>query len=164
MNLTKEAKSVLHNTFVIQRTYPVPPERVFAAFADATRKRRWFAEGDGHAVEEFTMDFRVGGNEKARFRSTKPGPYENVAFTAHGSYQDIVANRRVVIASTMSVGDQRISASLATFDLVPDDNGTELIFTHQAAFFEGADGPEMREAGWRKLLENLDRELRMSES
>ena len=29
------------------------------------------------------------------------------------------------------------------------------IFTHQGAFFEGADGPEMREAGWRKLLDQL---------
>ena len=28
-----------------------------------------------------------------------------------------------------------------------------------AAFFEGADGPEMREGGWRKLLEKLDAEL-----
>jgi hypothetical protein len=27
--------------------------------------------------------------------------------------------------------------------------------THQAAFFEGADGPAMREDGWRKLLDKL---------
>ena len=33
--------------------------------------------------------------------------------------------------------------------------GTKLVFTHQAAFFEGADGPQMREMGWRYLLEAL---------
>jgi hypothetical protein len=37
--------------------------------------------------------------------------------------------------------------------------GTELILTHQGAFFEGADGPEMREEGWRKLLERLNGEF-----
>jgi hypothetical protein len=29
------------------------------------------------------------------------------------------------------------------------------VFTHQAAFFEGADGPQMREAGWHQLLARL---------
>jgi hypothetical protein len=42
---------------------------------------------------------------------------------------------------------------------VPAEQGTELIFTEQAAFFEGADGPQMREEGWRKLLESLAQEL-----
>jgi hypothetical protein len=39
------------------------------------------------------------------------------------------------------------------------EKGTDLIFTHQAVFFEGADGPEMREGGWRRLLEKPDAEL-----
>ena len=68
---TTEEQSVIHSTFVIERSYPAKPERVFAAFADPAKKRRWFAE----------------------------------------------------------------------------------------AFFEGADGPEMREEGWRKLFEQLTEEL-----
>jgi hypothetical protein len=31
--------------------------------------------------------------------------------------------------------------------------------THQGAFFEGADGPEMREHGWRTLFDKLAVEL-----
>jgi hypothetical protein len=42
---------------------------------------------------------------------------------------------------------------------VPTEKGTDLILTHQAAFFEGADGPKMRQDGWRKLLEKLAKEL-----
>jgi uncharacterized protein YndB with AHSA1/START domain len=33
------------NTFVIERHYPPPVERVFAAFAEPALKRRWFAVG-----------------------------------------------------------------------------------------------------------------------
>ncbi|HKF57082.1 MAG TPA: hypothetical protein VKJ45_16605 [Blastocatellia bacterium] len=39
--------------------------------------------------------------------------------------------------------------------MLPSETGTDLILTHQGAFFEGADGPAMREQGWKKLMENL---------
>ncbi len=68
-------------------------------------------------------------------------------------------NQRVVTASTMSLGDKRISASLVTIELLPTGLGTDLIFTHQAAFFEGSDGPQMREAGWKHLFDGLAKEL-----
>jgi len=54
----------------------------------------------------------------------------------------------------MIIGGKCISASLVTAEFLPSKTGTDLILTHQGAFFEGADGPEMRESGWRKLLDN----------
>ena len=82
-----------------------------------------------------------------------------MTITNESCYQDIVPNRRVVTTSTMTLGDKRFSVSLATVELLPTEKGTDLIFTHQAAFFEGADGPEMRKKGWRQLLESLAKEL-----
>jgi uncharacterized protein YndB with AHSA1/START domain len=76
-----------------------------------------------------------------------------------GSFQDIVPQRRIVTASNMTVGDRRISASLVTIEFLPTAEGTALICTHQGAFFEGADGPQIREGGWRHLLEQLTKEL-----
>jgi uncharacterized protein YndB with AHSA1/START domain len=154
-----QEQSVIHSTFVIERSYPKTAERVFSAFADAASKRRWFAEGGSHDVEEFVMDFRVGGSERTRYRFKAGTPFEGVAVSNEGSYQDIVPDRRIVMASTMTLGDRRISASLVTVEFLATDVGTDLICTHQGAFFEGADGPGIREAGWRHLLEQLAKEL-----
>jgi uncharacterized protein YndB with AHSA1/START domain len=156
---TVEKRSVTHSTFVIERSYPTTPERVFAAFADPAMKRRWFAVGESSETEEFEMDFRVAGNECTQRRFKEGTPFKGIALTNHTNYQDIVPNRRVVFAYTMTIGDIRTSASLATVEFLPTQKGTDLIFTDQGAFFEGAAGPQMREEGWRKLLEQLAKEL-----
>jgi uncharacterized protein YndB with AHSA1/START domain len=147
---TMKERTVTHGTFVIERTYPTTPERVFAAFSDPTKKHRWFVAGEEPATEEFEMDFRVGGVERKRFKV-------KIGFTCTNNtiYLDIVPNSRIVFAYTMSAGDHRFSSSQATVELLPTENGTNLIFTEQGAFFEGSDGPQMREGGWRHLLDKL---------
>ena len=147
-------RSVTHSTFVIERSYPATPERVFGAFSDPAKKRRWFAEGEESEMEKFEMDFRVGGRESVRFRAKN-----GMTFTNETTYQDILPDRHIVFSYTMSLGDRRISSSQATAEFIPDDRGTKLIFTEQGAFFEGADGPKMREDGWRQLLGQLAKQL-----
>jgi uncharacterized protein YndB with AHSA1/START domain len=155
MHTTANQSSVVHSTFSIERTYPVPPSRVYLAFADQTPKRRWFAEGEGWEVEEFTSDFRVGGREFSRFRFEGGAPIRNETV-----YQDIVPDRRIVFAYSMAVDDKRISVSLATVEIGPSGEGTRLVYPEQGAFFDGVDKPEGREAGCRELLEKLGEELR----
>ncbi len=77
-------QSVIHSTFVIERSYPKSPERVFAAFADAAQKRRWFAESGNHEVEEFSMDFRAGGRERTRYLMSPQSPFPGVALINDG--------------------------------------------------------------------------------
>jgi uncharacterized protein YndB with AHSA1/START domain len=154
-------RSVTHSTFVIERSFPAAPQQVFRALSDPARKRRWFAEGEGFELDKFEMDFRVGGFERSRFRfkaSAAPVP-EGTACANDSVYLDIVPGQRIVLAYTMTIGEKRISASQATFELLAAGTGTQLVFTEQAAFFEGGDGPQVREAGWRQLFEQLAKEL-----
>jgi uncharacterized protein YndB with AHSA1/START domain len=101
------------------------------------------------------MEFRVGGKESFANRFREGSVLGGMLCSSEGWFLDIVPGQRIVQTSGMSIGENRISTSMVTFELAPDGAGTALTLTHQAAFFEGADGPGMREAGWRKLLENL---------
>ena len=145
---------VIHSTITIERSYAAAPQRVFAAWADPKTKRRWFAEGEAGEVEAYELDFRVGGSERASFRSAGGAVFHNDTVI-----HDIVPGQRIVFAYTMSAGDRRISASLGAVELRPSGSGTRLVYTEQAAFFAGADGPKMREQGWRALLARLDARL-----
>lgn len=150
---------VVHDTFVLERSYRKPPAAVFAAFADPAKKCRWYAEGEGHDLDGFEMEFRVGGIERAAYRMGAQTPFPGTPLVSEGRYEDIVDDARVVICATMSLGDRRISTAVATFELFGEDGGTRLVLTHQAAFYEGADGPAMRRGGWEKLLDQLTAEL-----
>jgi uncharacterized protein YndB with AHSA1/START domain len=148
---------VLHDTYSIERSFSAAPSRVFLAFADPAAKRRWF--GGQKEIEEVSLDFRVGGREVLRSR-IQGGPLAGAAMQNDTVYLDIERDRRIVFAYTMTIGERHISASLATVELAPTAGGTRLTFTEQIAFFEGADGRERREAGWRSLLDRLTEELR----
>ena len=149
-----------HDTFVLERRYPHPPARVFAALATPAAKRRWFAAGDHHDVISFAMDFRAGGRERAHYCMRAGTPFPGVEFTHEAEFVDIVPGERVVTAAVMDFAGRRISATLVTMELSDDGiEGTRLVCTHQGAFFEGADGPVLRQAGFVEILKRLGVEL-----
>jgi uncharacterized protein YndB with AHSA1/START domain len=145
---------VIHRSFVIERVYPATAAKVFRALSDPHKKRRWFAEGEGFVVESYTLDFRVGGFERARFRPTGGPP-----MTTDAVYLDILTDERVVFAYAMTVGGAPMSSSLGTMELTPTASGTLLRFTEHTAFVDGNDGSEGRREGSVGLLEALAKEL-----
>lgn len=153
--------TVTHGTFTIERTYKASPGKVFAAFAVAETKRRWFAEGKGWEVDSYELDFRVGGSESSRFRFVggadvpEGAPSNGTPMTVAITYLDIVPDRRIVYAYSMSIHEKPFSASLATIELHPKGTGTELVLTEQDAFFENGDNLALREEGTRELLDKL---------
>jgi len=149
----------IHDTFVLRRHYQTSPERVFRAFADPVEKRRWYAESAGHEALSYQMTFEVGGDEDSRYTMGPGTPIAGLEMASTGRFLDIVPNLRVVIAQTMTLDGRRISAALITVEIASQGDGADITLTHQAAFFDGADGPQMRKGGWEALLDRLGQAL-----
>ena len=144
---------VTHASFTLDRSYPVPPARVFAAWADPALKSRWFAGGD--ACPNHQLDFRVGGREVAT-----GGPEGGPVMTFESLYREIVVPERIVYTSTMSAGADVITVSLTTVEFKPVEfktavGGTQLVLTEQGAFLDGREEPAWRENGTADQLKAL---------
>jgi uncharacterized protein YndB with AHSA1/START domain len=147
-----QPRSTQHATFVIERAYLASPARVFAAWATAEAKARWFCgPADRWKEQSRELDFRVGGRERLLGAFSGGG-----VSTFEARYQDIVPDQRIVYSYEMHTGDDRISVSLATVEFKPAGAGTCVVVTEQGVFLDGHDDPAGREAGTRALLENLD--------
>lgn len=147
-------RNATHSTFVIERTYPVPTEKFFKAFADPKLKPRWFHGPDGWGPDTFTSDFRVGGRE-----SNRGATPDGIVHAFDSIYQDIVPNELIIFSYEMHLNGQKISVSLTTVEMEPEGNGTKLTFTEQGVFLDDYDDVGSREEGTQGLLENLGKVL-----
>ncbi|UVK56551.1 SRPBCC family protein [Mesorhizobium sp. AR02] len=143
-------RSVVHSTFVVERSYPVAPAKVFSAFSSADAKRRWFVDPHDPMPSRHEMDFRVGGKE---VNAGCPSDGQMHFFNA--VYQDIVPDRRIVYSYELLFGETRVSVSLATIELLAEGRGTRLVMTEQGAFLDGHDTSATREHGTGELLDAL---------
>jgi uncharacterized protein YndB with AHSA1/START domain len=144
--------SVLHSTFTLERGYPVPPERVFAAWADPAAKARWMASGSEH-----DLDFRVQGRETVVRRGEPTLRFEAL-------YHDIVPRERIVYTGTLFADGQLTTVSLTTVQFEAAGTGTRLVLTEQGTFLEGREHPDWRQKGTRDQLDALGAELDPSTS
>jgi uncharacterized protein YndB with AHSA1/START domain len=148
-------RSIEHASFVIERSYDASPAEVFAAWADPAAKARWLAGPEEWEAEPHVLDFRVGGREVS-----SGGPSGGPIHIYRAIYWDIVPNERIVYTYEMLRDETRISVSLTTVDLKPEGEGTRLLLTEHAAFFDGLEAPELRSKGTGSLLDALAQELR----
>ena len=150
--------AIMHDTFTLHRSYPHGRARVFAALSDPRLKQGWYAN-PALEIELFETDFRIGGIERQRYTMGANTPFPGTVIENDGRFEDIVEGERIVVSTSMTFGGRRISSALLTFEFGEVEGGSTLFFTHQAVFYEGADGPEMRRAGWETLLDTLSRSL-----
>jgi uncharacterized protein YndB with AHSA1/START domain len=151
-------RSVIHDTFTIERSYPATPSRVFAAFATEEAKTSW---GDTGELEPADADadagttefeFRVGGRERFTVKTAGSN------FRYDALYYDIVPDQRIVYSYEMYADHVRISVSVATIEFAKSGDGTQLIWTEQGTYLDGIDGaeaPELRKGGTIEMLDGL---------
>jgi uncharacterized protein YndB with AHSA1/START domain len=150
-------RSVEHATFVLEHTYPVPRERVFAALANKDQKAKWFGDEGPEATWDF--DFREGGHELKSGSFTMPdGSTHHSTFDAH--YLDIVENERITWSYNMFADGQKLSSSLTVVELTAVPEGTKLTFTETGAYFDGHEKPSQREEGSGWILDALGESLK----
>ena len=142
--------TVKHATFTLERGYPVPPARVFAAWADPAAKARWFVPDGSHE-----LDFRVGGRETVDAAAPDGTPLNVVS-----TYHDIVPEQRIVYSTTLSGSKALATVSFTTVELVADGDGTRLVLTEQGTFLDGAEDPMWREQGTGDWLDRLGEALK----
>ncbi|MBA2753889.1 MAG: SRPBCC domain-containing protein [Chloroflexia bacterium] len=159
--------ALTHATIVIERAYEVPPDRIFAAFADPGGRARSMVTSDDARLAYVATDFRAGGHDIHH-----DGPEGERPYLVTTRYEDIVANRRIVSVETVSRDDLRASVSLITVEMVPVDPGsgagtgadgpagTRLTLTHQIVTPHGDDWAGGVEEWWGLVLDRLPRAAR----
>jgi uncharacterized protein YndB with AHSA1/START domain len=147
-------RSAVHSIFTIERSYPVTPARVFAAWSSQEAKARWFVGPDEWKKSDHVLDFRVGGKEHL-----SGGPKGGTVHRFDATYQDIIPNERIIYSYDMHLDDAKISVSLATIEFKAEGTGTKMILTEQGVFIDGYDDSSSREKGTIQLLEQLGASL-----
>ncbi len=136
------APSIVHGSFTIERSYPVAPARVFAAWAEQDAKARWFiGPPERWTLLERSLDFRVGGSELLR------GRFHTTETLYRARFHTIVENERIVYAYDMWHGGRQLSVSLASVELAAQGRGCAMTYTEQTAFLQGEDGSASRQIG-----------------
>jgi len=147
-------RTVVHDTFTLERTYAATPAQVFRALTDMEAKAKWFVGGAEWTPVERYMDARPGGRERAKGRWAS-----GVVTTFDAVYFDVVPDQRVVYTYDMYIDDRKISVSLATMEIAKASGGTTLTITEQGAFLDGYDDAGSRQHGTGLLMDRIGESL-----
>jgi uncharacterized protein YndB with AHSA1/START domain len=130
----------------ISRRLAAPPEKVFSAWTDPQKLKRWFGP-PGVEVLRAEADARVGGRYRVTARSPDGEEHE-----VSGAYREVVPNQRLVFTWAWRSTPER--ESLVTVQIRPDGDGSLLTLTHEQFFDEPA--RDRHQHGWTGSMDKLE--------
>jgi uncharacterized protein YndB with AHSA1/START domain len=136
-------------SLTLKRRLKAPPAKVFAAWIDPEKVKRWMGPGEGKALSA-ECDARVGGRYRWVMQSAA-GEVHDVG----GVYREVVANEKLVFTWAWKSTPER--QSLVTVQLKPDGDGTLLTVTHEQFFDE--DARDRHQQGWDGALDKMEKFL-----
>jgi uncharacterized protein YndB with AHSA1/START domain len=130
----------------VRRRFDASPERVFDAWLDPAKARRFlFATPTGRMVR-VEIDARVGG----RFCIVERRGDQDAEH--HGTYLEIDRPHRLVF--TFAPEKDANDPAVVTIEITPDGAGCELVLTQEMGA-EWAEYADRTKQGWTSILEGL---------
>jgi uncharacterized protein YndB with AHSA1/START domain len=134
-------------SLTIKRRLKAPPAKVFAAWTDPEKVKRWMGPGEIKAVHA-ESDVRVGGRYLWQMK-TPSGEDHDVS----GTYREVIPNEKLVFTWAWKSTPER--ESVVTVLLKPDGDGTLLTLTHEQFFDEAA--RDSHQGGWNGALDKMEK-------
>jgi uncharacterized protein YndB with AHSA1/START domain len=136
-------------SLTVKRRFNAAPAKVFAAWTDAEKVRRWMGPGEVQVLSA-ESDARTGG----RYRWVMQAP-NGEQHDVSGVYREVTPNEKLVFTWAWKSTPER--ESLVTVTLKPDGDGTLMTLTHEQFFDE--DARDRHQHGWNGAMEKLDKYL-----
>jgi uncharacterized protein YndB with AHSA1/START domain len=135
-------------SFDLDRTYPAPPERVWAAWTRAELLERWVLPDPEWRVSSCEVDAREGGGYQLRFGPRPDGD----AYRETATFAVFEPVERLVL-DVLTAGDDMSERSRCTVLLLPVEGGTRLELTVDG--LSGTEAAEGLRVGWQACLDCL---------
>jgi uncharacterized protein YndB with AHSA1/START domain len=133
-------------SLTLKRRLNAPPEKVFSAWTEPEKIKRWFGPGQTRATAA-EFDRRVGGRWRIAAVTAEGEDIE-----VGGVVREIVPDRKLVYTWAWRSTQER--ESLVTVELKPDGTGTLLTLTHEHFYDEPT--RDRHQAGWSGALDKLE--------
>jgi uncharacterized protein YndB with AHSA1/START domain len=143
------ATTAVKPSLTIKRRFSAAPEKVFKAWTDPEKIKRWMGPGEIKTIRA-ENDVRAGG----RFRIVMLAP-NGEEHDVSGIYREVMANEKLVYTWAWKSTPERESIVTVTFK--PDGDGTLLTLSHEQFFDEAA--RDSHQGGWNGAMEKLEKYL-----
>lgn len=137
-------------SLTIRRRLNAPPAKVYAAWTDPQKVKRWWGPQEIDEALHVEADVRVGGRFRIVMRGSG-GEQHDVS----GVYREVVPDEKLVFTWAWHSTPER--ESLVTVSFESDGDATVLRLTHEQFFDEAARDGHLE--GWSSLLDKLERQL-----
>jgi uncharacterized protein YndB with AHSA1/START domain len=136
-------------SLTIKRRFNASPAKVFAAWTDPEKVKRWMSPGEVKMLSA-ESDARTGG----RFRWVMQAP-DGEHHDVSGVYREVIPNEKLVFTWAWISTPER--ESLVTLTFKADGDGTLFTMVHEQFFDETA--RDNHNKGWTSAMGKLDKYL-----
>jgi uncharacterized protein YndB with AHSA1/START domain len=145
--MSTTAQTATKPSLTLKRRIKASPDKVFAAWTDPEKVKRWMGPGEVKALSA-ESDPRAGGRYHWVMQ-TPAGEIHDVS----GVYREVIANEKLVFTWAWKSTPER--ESLVTVEIKPDGDGSLLTLTHEQLFDD--DARDRHQQGWNGALDKMEK-------